>query len=138
MARGLAVLLLEFGCVGHGETGSVDQEGAVSVPAAFVRRGDRQAGGDVSEQVLVEGQGQAAAGLAVGDTGAVELGQSRDVVAGGVAVEDLQGEELDGGGGVEEAVPPAVAQVGAELVDGLGTEPPGDRGLLNPIRNVRS
>lgn len=129
LVRGLAVLLLQFGGVGHGETGTVDQKGAVAVPASFVGGRHGQACDDASEQSVKQGQGKSAAGLSIGFAGAVEVGQAWHVGTGGVTVEDLQGKEVDGGGGVEDAFPPVMAEIVAELVDRLGREPPGDLGL---------
>jgi hypothetical protein len=42
-----------------------------------------------------------------------------DMLASGVAVEDLEQEEGDGGGRVEDALPPLVPDLGAGLFDGL-------------------
>jgi hypothetical protein len=47
---------------------------------------------------------------------------SRQVGAGGVAVEDLQQQQVDGRDGIEEAFAPAVPQGAAQLPKGQGFE----------------
>jgi hypothetical protein len=42
-----------------------------------------------------------------------------DVLTGGVAVEDLEQEEVDGGDRIQEAAPPGVLLLAASVLDGL-------------------
>jgi hypothetical protein len=46
--------------------------------------------------------------------------------AGGVAVQDLQDEQVDGGQWAEDPLAPAVAAIAAELLQGLGLQEGGE------------
>jgi hypothetical protein len=98
----------------------------VATPAAFLGGGNGQALGNACEQSVEQGQGKAVAGQAVRLAGAVDVGQPRHLRTGGVAVEDLQYEQVDGGDGIEDPFTPLVAEVVAELADGLGRQPLSD------------
>src|SRR5262249_2111322 len=103
---------------------AVDQPDAMPAPAGRAGgRGAERGGGPLQEPVE-QRQGESLAGLAVGAVGEGPLAEVDDVGAGGVAVEDLEHEEPDGGGRVEDAVAPGVVDVTAALLDGLS----GDRG----------
>ncbi len=72
---------------------------------------------------LKHAQGKTLARLAIGAVGRLNARhQPRAVCTGGVAVEDLQREEPDGGDGIEHARPPAVADRPAGEVDEIGIE----------------
>jgi len=49
-----------------------------------------------------------------------------DMLTGGVAVEDLEQEEVEGGGGVEDSSPPAMSHLMAPLLDRLLGQSGGD------------
>ena len=76
-------------------------------------------GGDRLQEPVVDGQREPLSGLAVGAIGEGPAAEMDDVLAGGVAVEDLEQEEVEGGGRVEDALPPLVPDLGAGLLDGL-------------------
>src|SRR6266511_1578375 len=80
-------------------------------------------------QVLVQGPGQADACLTVGGRGEIEFAQVTQVSDGGVAVEDLLQEQVNGDDGVEVAFAPAVPEVAAELFDKFGGYGIGDGAL---------
>src|SRR5207248_5715851 len=109
--------LLKFGRVGHGEAGAVDEEdpGALPARARAVVAVGVAAAGDGAHQAVEEGNGEAAAGLAVGGVGEVDLGEVAQVGAGGVAMQDLLGEEESGDGGSEGALAEGAGQVTADL-----------------------
>jgi hypothetical protein len=67
-----------------------------------------------------DGQREPLAGLAVGTVGEGPAAEVDDMATGGVAVEDLEQEEVDGGDRVEEATAPGVALLAAGVLDGLG------------------
>ena len=60
-------------------------------------------GGGLLQQGVIDGQWQSLAGLAIGAVGGGPLAEVDDVLAGGVAVEDLEQEEVDGDGRAEAA-----------------------------------
>src|SRR5205823_12569404 len=79
------------------------------------------AAGDGPQQAVEEGNGEAGAGLTVGGVGEVDLGEVAQVGAGGVAMQDLLGEEEGGDGGGEGAVAEGAGQVAGDLQgQGLG------------------
>src|SRR5207302_6395921 len=65
-------------------------------------------------------------GLAVGAVGEGPDAEVDDVGAGGVAVEDLEQEEIDRGGRVEDPLAPGVFGLAAGLLDGLHGQVGGD------------
>jgi hypothetical protein len=124
---GLPEGLLEFGRVGHGEVGAVEEEEAVALPAAarVVVGLGAAASDDGLLQAVEEGDGQAGAGLAVGRLGEVEPGQVTQLGGGGVAEEHLAQEQVGGDNRGQGALAEAVAAVAADsqqqgLGDGLG------------------
>ena len=70
--------------------------------------------------------GGAFSSLAVGVTGEGPDPEVDDMLAGGIAVEDLEQEQVDGGGRIEDAVAPAMADGLAGVGDGLGAEAGGE------------
>src|SRR5262249_33652449 len=83
-------------------------------------------GGGLAQQMVVDAQGQALAGLAVGAIGERPAAEGDDVLAGGVAVEDLEQEAVDGGDRIQQAAPPGVLLLAAGVREGL----PGEMGGL--------
>jgi hypothetical protein len=71
-------------------------------------------------------QGESLAGLAVGAVADAPGAEVDDVPNGGVAVEDLEHEEPDGGGGVEEPFPPEVIDLLSAGFDGFPGQIGGD------------
>ena len=122
----LAEVAPQLGGVGHREAGAVDEPDAMAAPAGAVGGRDRSAAAVRLQQVLPDGQGEPLAGLAVGAGGEGPAAEVDDVLAGGVAVEDLEEEQVDGGDGVEDAVAPAVADGAAGVADGVGAEAGGE------------
>ena len=120
LVAGLAEVALQLGVVGHREAGAVDEPDPMARASAIRRRWRlADGGGDLLEEPVVDGQGEPLAGLAVGAVGEGPAAEVDDVLAGGVAVEDLEQEQVDGGDGVEDAVPPAMADLAAGLLDGF-------------------
>ena len=76
--------------------------------------------GDAAEQLPEQGQGQAAAGLAVGRGGEAAATDPDEMSDGGIAAKDLVEEQMDDGDGVEEAMAPGVLDLAAG-VDDLGS-----------------
>ena len=100
LATGLSELLLKFGRIGHGEAGAVQQPDAVAMPAAVASVVVQTAVGDGAAETVKEGQGEAAAGLAVGRVGEVQTAEVAELSGGDIAVEDLLEEEVGGDHGV--------------------------------------
>ncbi len=75
-----------------------------------------------ASEAAEDGQGEPLAGLAVGAVGEGPAAEVDDVLTGGVAVEDLEQEQVDGGDRVEDAIAPGVFLLLARLLDGLGGE----------------
>ena len=127
----LAEVGLQLGGVGHGEAGAVHDEGPVAMPAAFVgvgRGGAVGAGvgqerrGQAAQQAAEDAQGQPPPGLAEGRAGERLLAAVGHVIQRGVLLEDLQEEGMDGVGGVEQPLLPAIILLPAGIVDGLFVE----------------
>jgi hypothetical protein len=84
-------------------------------------------------------QWQARPGLVVRRAGEGAVGHQGHVVEGRVAVEHLEGEPVDDGGGGQEAVAPGVPGLSAGGVDGVAVEsagevlPQGAEGGNNPV-----
>ena len=108
--------------IGHRERGAVDQERAVAVPGALGLRVRDEGVVEPAEHGLIGRQGQAGAGLAERRVGERAAGQERDVIQGGVAVEDLDEEPAEDGDGGQQAVAPEVADAAAGVVDGARVE----------------
>src|SRR6516165_3188121 len=89
-------------------------------PAVVLGTGPADCGGGLPQQVVVDAQRQPLARLARGAVGEGPAAEMNDVAAGGVAVEDLEQEEVDGPDWVEEALAPGVALAAAGVLDGLG------------------
>lgn len=135
LAAGLAEVPLEFGLIGHGERRAVDQEGAVPLPAAFGLGGRDQRPDHAAQDRLQDRQGEPGAGLAVGGVGEGAAGQQADVGQRGIAVEDLHEQPMDDGVGGEQAVPPGVSELAADLPDGTFIEVVGEV-LPKPTQRV--
>src|SRR4051794_8744675 len=98
----------------------------MAAPAALRLGGPAQAGRGALQEALPDAQGQPLAGLAVGAGGEGPAAEVDDVLAGGIAVEDLEQEQVDGRDGIEDAVAPAMADGRAGVGDGPGAEPDGE------------
>src|SRR5215471_20608939 len=91
-------------------------------PAADRGRGVPRRRGGPLEQPVVDAQRQPLAGLAGGAVAEGAAAERDDVLAGGVAVEDLEEEQGDGGDRVEEPLAPGVALLAAGVLDGRGSQ----------------
>ena len=139
LVAGLAEVGSQRGGVGHGERRAIDQEGAQAEPAAVgLGVGDQGLDHD-AEQDAEDRQRQPGPGLAEGAVGEGAAGHQRDVGQGGVAVEDLDEEPVDGGGrsqqttgapGVSDRQASGVDEVGAELDGEVLSQ--GTEGVRNP------
>ena len=119
LAPGLAEVTLQLGPVGHREARAVDDPDPVAEPSRAARGGGPEGPGGGLQESVEDGQGEPLAGLAVAAVGEGPAAEVGHMAAGGVAVEDLEQEEVDGGGGVEDACPPAVVDLAARLLDRL-------------------
>ena len=72
--------------------------------------------------------------LTVGVTGEGPDAEVDDMLAGGIAVEDLEEEQVDGRDGAEEPFAPGIVLLTAGGFDGFGGQTLG-RGLLQPVEN---
>jgi hypothetical protein len=126
LGRGLAEVAPQLGDVGHREAGPVDDPDPMTAPAAGRLGGASQARRGGLQEALPKRQGQPLAGLAVGAGGEGPAAEMDDVLAGGIAVEDLEQEQVDGGDRIEDAVAPAMADGLAGVGDGLGAEAGGE------------
>jgi len=124
-ALGPAEVLPELGRVGHREGRAVGHEDAMAEPPAGVLGGRVERVGDPSEQVPEDLQGLAGACLAVGGIGEATPRQAGEMIDRGVAVGDLDEEDVDRGDGVEERGPPGMPGPSADLGDGGPVEEAG-------------
>jgi hypothetical protein len=129
----------QLGRVGHRERRAIDQERPGAAPGAL-RPGLRdEAPVEAAEHGPVDRQREPCPRLAEGRVGERAAGHQRDVVQGGVAVEDLDDEPAEDGDGGQEAVAPAVPGVAAGVVDGGLVEAGGEilpersQGGENPV-----
>src|SRR5512135_377350 len=107
---------LQLRCVGHGEAGAVDDPDPVPEPSRGLGGGSHGGGGALDEPV-VDGQGESLGGLAVGGVREGPAAEVDHMPAGGVAVEDLEQEEVEGSRRVQEPPPPAMLRLMARLFD---------------------
>lgn len=116
---------LQRGRVRQAHAGAVGQPSAVSSPAVRIGEGFRGRDERI-EQAFQQSQGPSGSGLAVGRRRKGPTGDSRQVGAGRVAVEDLQDEEVDGRDRIEGALPPRVTDLRTQLTKVRGGEYGGD------------
>ena len=121
----LSESLLQGRAIGHAHSSPVDEPGPMAMPEA-----DRVVQGlarvdEALEQHLEDGHGEPGAGLAVGRGGELEAAQAWQMAAGGVVVEDLQDEQMDGRHRVEDPVTPAASHGLTEGLQSDGFEPVG-------------
>ena len=119
LAAGLAEVLLEFGFVGHGETGPVESPDAMAKPQACGLFVIVKTMADAIEEILEEGQWQAAASFAIGRRRKVLAGQMGECCTRDVAVKDLSEESIDGVDRIENAFAMNVIEVLANRPDYL-------------------
>src|SRR6266704_2684027 len=102
----------------------------MTVPAAVVEhRAATQEMAERVQQVLQEAQRQPLAGVAVGLTAASDGAQTRHLGTRGVAVENLQDEQMHRRHRVENAVTPYMAHGRADAVNQFGAQKLGDIAL---------
>ena len=126
LATGLAEVTLQLGHVGHREARPVNDPDPVPEPSRTGRVGGSEGGGGRLQERVVDGQWEPFASLTVGAVGEGPDAEMDDMANGGVAVEDLEQEEIDGGRGVEDASPPRVAGLTAGRFDGFSGQAGGD------------
>lgn len=90
--------------------------------AVALRGGPAPRLSDRFEQPVEDAERQSLAGLAVGAFREGPAAERDDVSTDGVAVEDLEEEQVDGDDQVEEAVPPGVALLAAGGLEGGGLQ----------------
>src|SRR5579884_3802006 len=122
LGAGLAKSFLQLGRIGRGGAGAVDQKGAVAAPEGVGGR-LRQAITNQKHEALEQGERQSASCLAIRLAAAVHAAEARYMIAGRVAVQDLQEEEMNGSGWIENAFAPAMFEGAAQIVDRSGREP---------------
>ena len=127
----LAELLLQLGGVGHRAARAVHDEDAMAPPAAIVvaaRPADarQQSFGQAAKQPLEDPQREPLARLAEGRAGERLAAAAGHVVERGILIEDLEHEQMDRIGGVEEPILPGVVLLATGVVDGLLAEERGD------------
>ncbi len=132
---GLAEVAPEFGCIGHGEARAIGDEDPMAVPSPGVvdRRPDPV--GDAAEQLLEQGQRQAAPGLAVSRAGEGAAADADEMIDGRIAAEDLGEEQVNQGDGIEETAAPGVLDLAAG-VDDLGSVELLGRSILEPAEDA--
>src|SRR5262245_29306538 len=126
-------MALQFRLVGHREAGAVDDPDSVPEPECALGGGSHRGGGSFYKPV-VHGQGDPLACQAEGAGGKGPATEVNDMLASGVAVEDLQQEEVDGRCRVEDPLSPAMLGLAAGLFDGLAGQSGGDV-LAQPIKD---
>ena len=103
LPAGLAKGLLQFRGVGHRETGPVDQERAVAPPPPLVVGRLLADRGRPPQQLLPDDEGQTGAGLTKRRGRKALRGEMGQVAPRGVAMQDWQDEQMDGGDRIEQA-----------------------------------
>ena len=120
LAAGLTELRLQLGGVRHREARPIEEPDPVPVPGRLGRRRRPDRLGDSLGQAAEHPQGEPLPSGTIGGVGEVPLAEVDDVRTGGVAVKDLEDEQVDGGHGVEHSLPPGVFFLLACLLDGVG------------------
>src|SRR5215471_7166894 len=119
LVGGLAEVCLQGWSVRHGKAGAVQGPGAMTAPAARGLALSEQGIAKMLQKVLEQGQWQALAGTAISRGRERYAGQARQSAAGRIAVENLKQTNVDGGGGIKNALSAHVSQVATDLVDNL-------------------
>src|SRR6185295_321059 len=99
----LPEVFLQFGFIGHGEAGAVESPDVMAAPKTSDLLLVVKAMADTIEKVLEQGQGQAAARFAIGRRRKVLAGQTGNLGASDVAMEDLYKKGIDGVDGIKKA-----------------------------------
>ena len=111
---GLAHVLVQFRCIGHRKPGPVDQERAVASPPPLVGGPLRAARCRPTPPRRPDAERHPGAGLTK-RRGRQALGdQARPVATGGVAMQDVEDEQMNGGDGIEPARAPLVAHLATQ------------------------
>src|SRR5215813_9591482 len=108
---GLAKMLLQDGSIGHGTTGAISPKGAMAQPAPLLERLVLQSVADRAEKLLEHRERELHAGLTIGGSRHVELGEMPQVRARGIAMENLDKKHLDRGHGIKRTLPPPIGGV---------------------------
>ena len=110
---------LQGRAIGHAHSGPIDEPGPMTMPQPDgVVQGFARVD-ETLEKRLEDGQGEPGSGLAVGRGGELEAAQAWQMGAGGIVVEDLEDEQMDGRHRVEDAVTPTATH---GMTEGLQVE----------------
>jgi hypothetical protein len=113
------------------EPSDVEDAVAAEPPVVRLPRGGHRRVADARQQALYHRQRQTGASLAVGAWREAPAREVAHFAARHVAVHDLLDEQRNGGGGVQLAVAPRVADLDAHLLDDRGPQRP-QRVLFDP------
>ena len=128
----LTEVLLQLGGVRHGATRPVHDEDPMAEPAALVVDRACTAGagqervGQAAKQALEDSQRKPLACFAEGRASERFTALAGHIVERGVLVEDLENEQMDRIGGIEQPILPGVLLLTTGGVDGLLVEQSGD------------
>src|SRR6266436_6746040 len=111
---GLAKMLLQCGGIGHGKTRAIDPKGAMAYPAPFIEWLVLHSIADRAEQLLEHRQREPHAGLTIGGSGDIELGEMTQVRARRIPMQNLDKKQLDRRHGIERALPPPIGVTAQE------------------------
>ena len=94
LLRRLAERLLQGRGIGHGAARAIDEKGAMAMPPPFVQGGALHRAAEALQEEVKEAQREFGAGLTVGRRTEPQARQMGQMAAGGVAMQNLQQEEL--------------------------------------------
>ena len=137
LVAGLAEVCAEFRRVGHRDPRAIDMKDPMPTPTSVVVDPGSEPLGDPNQEFLEEFPGQAGAGLAVGRSREAEPAETRKMLDRGVAVQDLEQEQMNRGDGVQERATPGVSDLAAEVEDGGSVEFSG-RVLLQAAKDAHN
>ena len=123
LLRRLAERVLEGRGIGHGASRAIDEKRAMTMPPPFVQGGSLHGAAEALEEEGEEAQREFGTGLTVGRRTEPQARQMGQMAAGGVAMQNLQQEELDGGDRREHPVAPCdIPHLAARGEDGFGLQ----------------
>ena len=123
LLRRLAEGRLQGRGIGHGASRAIDEKRAMAMPPPFVQGGSLHRAAEALEEEVKEAQRESGARLTVGRRTEPQARQMGQMAAGGVAMQNLQQEELHGGDWREHAVAPrGIPDLPAHRQDGFGLQ----------------
>src|SRR5579862_9167439 len=126
----LSELLLQLGRVWHRDTRAIDAKRAMAMPASVIEhRTSAQMLAERAQQEFQDTQRQALACLAISLAAASESAQAWHVRTRGVAVQDLQNEQMHGRYRIKDAFAPDMVNYLTDVAYQLGTKKLGNFGL---------